>query len=131
MAVGLMGKWDAETHQREILDLVKSSINDIQLRMALTVKLSEMSGQSATIPQVKEALMKQIDVLASPWYRQTIKYDPASDIIKIKKPWLALNGDRDTQVLPGNLQTIKDLNPGAETMLLENITTCSSDAQPG
>ncbi|WP_303746088.1 S9 family peptidase [uncultured Muribaculum sp.] len=119
MAVGLMGKWDAETHQREILDLVKSSINDIQLRMALTVKLSEMSGQSATIPQVKEALMKQIDVLASPWYRQTIKYDPASDIIKIKKPWLALNGDRDTQVLPGNLQTIKNLNPGAETMLLE------------
>lgn len=118
IAMGLMGKWDAEKHQREILDLVKSGLNDIQLRMALTVKMSELYGESAALPQVKDAIAKQTDAVTSAWYRQMVRYNPAADIARVKKPWLALNGERDTQVLPANLHTIQELNPDAETILL-------------
>ncbi|MDE6528936.1 MAG: hypothetical protein K2L78_07810, partial [Muribaculaceae bacterium] len=105
-------------HQREILDLVKSNLNDMQLRMAMSVKVSSLLGESASLPQAKEAIRKQVDVLVSPWYRKMIKYDPAADIAGVRKPWLALNGERDTQVLAANLETIKTLNPKADTVLL-------------
>ena len=48
-----------------------------------------------------------------------IRYNPANDISRIKKPWLALNGDHDVQVLPDNLKTISDLCPTALTKLLK------------
>ena len=35
-----------------------------------------------------------------------------------RSPWLALNGDRDLQVLPANLSTISSLNSSAEMVLL-------------
>ena len=118
LAVGLTGKWDAEAHQREILDLVKSNLNGMQLHMMLMLKLQELYGESASHQKMQEAISKQLEVLTSDWYRSMIKYDPASDIRQVRKPWLALQGDRDTQVLPGNLQTISELNPMVHTKLL-------------
>lgn len=119
LAVGLTGKWDVESHQREILALVKSNLSDLQLRIALSAKINGMYGERASLPQIKEVIDKQLDVLASPWYRQMVRYDPSNDISNVRKPWFALNGERDTQVLPENLQTIKKLNPAVDTLLLQ------------
>lgn len=119
MAIGLTGTWDGEQQQREILDIVKSGLTGMQARMSLSYLMAKLYGANASLPQAKEAIAKQIDILVSPWYRNMVKYDPAADISAVKCRWLAINGSKDTQVLPGNLETIKTLNPTAETILVE------------
>lgn len=118
LAVSLTGRWDKEADQRRLLDIVKSNLPDVQARMALSFTLNGIYGEAAKLPQTQELIEKQLVALLSPWYRDFIKYDPAADISAVDVPWLALNGDRDTQVLPGNLSTIGELNPQADTRLL-------------
>lgn len=118
LAVGLTGKWDGEADQRKILDIVKSDLSDMQARMTLTFLLRQIYGEQAALPTVEKALAQQVNILVSPWYRQMVRYNPANDIRNVSKPWLALNGERDTQVLPSNLAAIKELNPKAETIEL-------------
>lgn len=118
LAVGLTGRWDGEASQREILKIVQSDLPDIQARMALTLLITQAYGANANLPGMQTAIGKQVDVLLSPWYRTMVKYDPEADIRAVRKPWLAINGERDTQVLPANLATIRELNPTAETVEL-------------
>jgi len=121
LATGLTGKWDGEAQQREILDIVKSDLTDMQVGISLSFLLNRIYGSAATLPEIKSGISKQVETLTSPWYRGMIKYDPARDIRNVHKPWLALNGDRDTQVLPANLLTIKELNPAACIIELKNL----------
>ena len=119
IATGLSGRWDGEQTQRAILDVVKSPVNKGMARISLNMILRNAFGQQADIPKIKESIEEQIDVLVSAHYRDMIRYNPANDISRIKKPWLALNGDHDVQVLPDNLKTISDLCPTAITKLLK------------
>lgn len=118
MATMLTGKWDAETSQRMILDIVKSDLSNIQASIALRMALQQLLGPQAELPQAKEYINAQLDILLSRWYRGMVKYDPATDISRIKVPWLALNGSLDTQVLPENLETIKQLCQHADTVIM-------------
>jgi hypothetical protein len=81
---------------------------------ALMLSVLAQSTEDADVPKVQQ----QISVMLSPWYRDFIRYNPATDIKAVHKPWLAINGDLDCQVLPGNLNTIKSLNSSVETVLL-------------
>ena len=67
---------------------------------------------------VKKQIELQVETILSPWYREFLRTDPASDIKAVNKPWLALNGDKDFQVLPINLSIIGELNPTAQCVLL-------------
>lgn len=50
----------------------------------------------------------QIKQLTSPWMRYFMTYDPAPALAKVKCPVLALNGEKDLQVLPDqNLPVLK------------------------
>lgn len=118
MSTAMTGRWDGEATQRQILNLVKSPLNDNLLKAALYVELGKTLGDAMALPAVKEQLDAQINVLCSPAYRAMVRYNPADDISRIDIPWLALNGQLDLQVLPGNLDTIGQLNPKAETRLL-------------
>lgn len=71
------------------------------------------------MPAVQKQLSATVDVMTSEHYRQLLSYDPADDIKKVSKPWLAVNGSLDMQVLPENLETFKKLNPNVDTVLLE------------
>lgn len=113
MSVAMSGKWDGEETQRQILDMVKSPLPTAILRSTLTMKLTEMVGDAARLPQVQAQLNQQLDALCSPGYRQLVRYNPAADITSVSTPWLAMNGDKDMQVLEGNLATIAELNPKA------------------
>ena len=49
---------------------------------------------------------------SSPWIDFFYSYNPQTDIVRIKCPVLALNGEKDTQVsVDSNLETIKQLLP--------------------
>lgn len=77
-----------------------------------------LSLPEASVPQVREHLMASATQMATPYYRRMLRYDPVSDIEKVKCPWLALNGDRDVQVLCANLETITEHAPQADTVVM-------------
>ncbi len=56
-----------------------------------------------------EAAVKQrADILVTPWFRFFMRYDPASALVKVGCPVLAMNGEKDMQVDPGkNLPAIE------------------------
>lgn len=116
MATAATGRWDGEARQRRLLDIVKSDLPDALVTSSIYMELASGLGQGAPVPQVSEQLAKTADIMSAPSYRSLVKYDPTDDICRVGVPWLALNGTLDTQVLPGNLDTIKELNPKAETV---------------
>lgn len=118
MTTAMTGEWDGETIQRRLLDLVKSPIPDLLLPSMLYLELAKALGSAADLPQVQQQIRMQTSAMATPAYREMVRYNPSDDMAGVGVPWLALNGDRDFQVLPGNLSTIKELNPKAETVLL-------------
>lgn len=113
------GKWDGEELQRKLMSIAKSDLPNIPARMALMLAMNEAIGEASKLPMVQKQVESQINPLLSPWYRSMLRYDPAADIAKVEVPWLALNGSKDTQVLPDNLKTIEKLNTKADTHILE------------
>ena len=118
LAVATTGSWPNESLERKLLDIAKSNIPDFTVRILLTAELSNTLGDIAKMPQVQEQIYNQISPLVTPMYRDLLRYNPADDISSVKVPWLALNGDKDLQVLVKNLETIKDLNPNAVTVII-------------
>lgn len=118
MATAMTGRWDGEQTQRRIMDMVKSPLPTCILRASLYTELAGQVGEMANLPAVKAQIEKQIEGLCAPVYRDMVRYDPAADIAAIRVPWLALNGDKDCQVLPANLHTISSLKPEATVKLM-------------
>ncbi len=118
LAVAMTGRWDNEALQRQLLDVAKSPMNKAIAQSCIYSLLASNVGEAANIPAVKEQLLAQSNALLSPNYRRLLRYNPEADIRAVAVPWLALNGDKDCQVLVENLATIKDLNPKAETRIM-------------
>lgn len=114
-----MGRWDTESLQRKCLDIAKSDIPEhVAEEMLLSIIDRNQKAHPNRSPQMYQQIEDQIPRLLSPWYRNFLQYNPEEDIKAVHKPWLAINGELDCQVLPGNLNTIKKLNSSAETVLL-------------
>ena len=74
--------------------------------------MEEMREKMVTEASKKElsdiAIKNQIERLTSPWMRTFIGYDPQTSLVKVNCPVLAVNGEKDFQVLPKlNLDGIK------------------------
>lgn len=118
LATSVIGRWDGEARQRRLMDIVKSDMSDALVASALYMKLAADLGENAAIPQVQQQLSQTVAVMSAPSYRSIVKYNPADDIRSVNVPWLALNGEKDMQVLPGNITTIKELNPSADARVI-------------
>jgi uncharacterized protein len=94
------GAMKAREKQRKILGIVKENGDD-----ALTEKqLREELGGEMSSAQIG-ALIRQLNIR---WLRFFITYDPAEALRKVTCPVLALNGEKDMQVPPGqNLPAIR------------------------
>jgi pimeloyl-ACP methyl ester carboxylesterase len=85
--------------QREIVTVIKQEHDGVLLEQRLRDLLRGT-------PEAQ--LGGQIKVLSSPWYRYFLTYDPAAALRRVKCPVLAINGQRDLQVPPGqNLPAIR------------------------
>lgn len=119
IANAMTGTWEKEALQRSLLDIAKGPLPAF---MASTAIIQLMAGdigpEAAALPQVQSQFAAAAAAMTSPWYREMLRYDPAADIAAVTVPWLALNGSLDKQVLPGNLDTIRSLNAGADTRLM-------------
>ncbi|PYT56262.1 MAG: alpha/beta hydrolase [Acidobacteria bacterium] len=60
--------------------------------------LVQSSGMSASLPPA--ALQAQVRLMASPWFRFFLDYDPVPALRKTMCPLLALNGEKDLQIAP-------------------------------
>lgn len=118
LAVGALGRWDGEASQRAILDAVASPMAAMAVRPIVIAEIARTMGNAASMPGIQEYMMKQADLVLTPWYREFIRFDPEPLIRAVEVPWLALNGDKDTQVPAACLATIAELCPGAVTVEL-------------
>lgn len=95
----------------KLFTLVKNTEDESTLQSKLIgfMGASDLTDRGIPPGQSKEAfIQKQVDMLASPWMRYFLKYDPAVNLRKVSCPVLALNGEKDLQVPPRvNLTAIK------------------------
>jgi fermentation-respiration switch protein FrsA (DUF1100 family) len=78
--------------------------------VALETKLNDLIQSTSTgVAMPAGALQAQVHLLVSPWFRSFLDYNPVPALQKTACPVLALNGERDLQVLPKeNLSKIKN-----------------------
>ena len=85
--------------QQGLLSIAKSgadSLTTVARARALFRGLAPEADSAALEPQVQAAVRP----ILSPWLRFFITYDPRPTLRKVKCPVLAMNGERDLQVLP-------------------------------
>lgn len=116
----MTGRYDGEPLQKQLLSLAKGDLSKDEAKKQMMELLTAQLGAQAYIPGVKQQLEGQVEMMLSPWYREFLRTDPAPAIKAVNKPWLALNGDKDYQVLPVNLELIGQLNPQAKCVMLPN-----------
>lgn len=83
----------------------------VKVDTALTAqanKIMELQGQPARLSV--EQYRQNVQALQSPWMNWFIDYDPTADISAMKCPVMAINGDKDSQVISTlNLPSIRQL----------------------
>lgn len=118
LSMAMTGNWAGEHLQRKILDIAQSSMTTTMASTLIYSMVAKEIGDLATHPKVQAQISAQVSAVTAPAYREMLRYDPQVDIRAVKTPWLAINGDRDLQVPPANLQVISSINPTAATLLL-------------
>ena len=82
---------------------------------------SVVSASGLNVPPAIVQSLKMTQRTRSPWFDAFLSLNPREYIRKIKCPVLAINGDKDTQVSPDNLEVIRQLAPKARTMLMPGL----------
>lgn len=118
IAVNSLGRWDGEKNQRAILDIVMSDLPTYVAKPIILGELAKAMGDASKMPQIQEYMTTQADLVLCPWYRDFIRFDPTETIASVGVPWLALNGEKDTQVPPANLLTIVEHCPSVTAIEL-------------
>lgn len=85
----------------------------------------------------EENLVEQFSIMATPWFRYFLEYDPYPALEATTCPILALNGDLDVQVLADpNLTKLEALfeesgHPASKAVLLEGLNHLFQPAETG
>ncbi|MBS1839763.1 MAG: alpha/beta hydrolase [Acidobacteria bacterium] len=81
---------------RQAYALVRSEKDSALLEKRLDAMVTSSGIAEGAVPASVQA---QIHMLSSPWFRYFLDYDPLPALRKVKCPVLALNGERDLQVI--------------------------------
>lgn len=88
-------------------ELTSSSQKAIQQKLFALAREEDVEKRNAAqtylekgmTDAMKVGLRSQMGMITSPWYKYFLSYDPRPTLGKVKCPVLALNGDKDLQVL--------------------------------
>lgn len=100
--------------QSRLFEILDQTADVEQARRLVIAAVAEQVVQKLPDGPDREALAQtagesQARQLLSPWFRGFLKFDPRPVLAKVKCPVLALNGEKDLQVLPKeNLQGIRE-----------------------
>lgn len=101
-----------QADQAAALELVESGAEKQEIVDFIAAALAA-EGQGMPEEQARALAEQQAATIGSPWFRSFLATDPAAHLRRVRVPVLALNGERDLQVLP-------DLNlPAIENALRE------------
>lgn len=101
-----------------LVSMAAPGVKGDTLLTAQSNRILALSGLTANMT-VKQYRL-QPAVLKNTWIKWFIDYDPADDIRKTHCPVLAINGERDTQVISSlNLQSIRNLLPASEKNIVK------------
>ena len=144
-----------QLHRRQVEDmmrLAKASEEDIQKALAVNEKLYAVIKAEKETPSINDkllavirqhapgqesAMIQTVTVLAQPWFRYFINFDPVPYLKKVKCPVLALNGSKDIQVASKeNLAAIEKAirqggNSNVTTKELEGLNHLFQTAETG
>lgn len=103
--------------------VIKTESDDVaavaRLRSVIEEAVQDMTPQEKQLLgyAADNAIDKEVNQLLSPWLRYFISHDPKEALMKVKVPVLAINGEKDLQVPPGeNLGAIEEaLKAGGNT----------------
>lgn len=85
---------------RKMYSIVENATDTISLKADLMeFMLGTVPEQMRDNPMVKMQVEQQMKPMLSPWIRFFFSHDPAQDLKNIKCPVLALNGEKDMQVI--------------------------------
>ena len=88
--------------QKMLFDVIKSTSDSEAAEKQTRESLATVN------PIIRDAALAQLKMALSPWMRYFVTYDPQPALEKVKCPVLAINGEKDLQVPPGqNLPAIE------------------------
>jgi uncharacterized protein len=91
----------------ERIDTVLAETADFEAAKIEVTKLVGARAAEAGVPA--DRLMAQVGVVMSPWYRDLIRYDPRPLLAQLRMPVLAVNGEKDLQVIASqNLPAMRE-----------------------
>ena len=114
------GGWKNESAQRYMLELIKSDMPEGTLLRKLIMTVFPGTKDTIGYSDVPNGPFAQLRYMISPPFREIVRNRPEACIKNVTVPWLALNGDKDSQVLPENLRQISRWNPQATTVMLKD-----------
>jgi hypothetical protein len=88
-----------DTLVQAVKDGASSEQLDALLGQRVDKKKTTADREGAEAESTVAALRAQLPRLSSPWFRYFLTYDPRPDLRRAKCPTLALNGEKDLQVL--------------------------------
>lgn len=77
---------DVEQTKKELILFVKEELNQLPEK------------EKAKLGDIDKLAQQQVNMLASPWFRYFLDYDPQQTLKKVSCPVLAINGEKDLQV---------------------------------
>lgn len=115
------GGWEHESAKRQkyLLELIKSDMPEGTLLRKLIMTAVPEAKDTISFSDVPRRTFEQLRYMVSPPFREIIRNRPESYIKSVTVPWLAMNGDKDTQVMPENLSLISQWNPQATTVMFK------------
>ncbi len=141
---GVSGKEILITQTRKAMELSGVSEEDIQINedystkiyeicenyngeesrkqvLAVFNKMKESSSEMLKSQLTDEVVTQQIKLITSPWMLTFIKIDPKDYLQKVNCPVLAINGEKDFQVLPK--ENLEGIAKGLSSGQSKDVTT--------
>ena len=112
-----------EKYSNKIYDICMDYNGDVSKNEIITVfeDMRNSSSEAIKIQLTDEAIQQQIKALTSPWMLSFIQFDPQPYLSKVQCPVLAINGEKDSQVLSAlNLEGIEN---GLQKAKNKDVTT--------
>jgi len=83
-----------KTIQQKLFAIIKEGTDEAQLKKAVADLEKDLTDAE------KAGLRTQVSLVATPWYKYFLTYDPRPTLRNVRCPVLALNGEKDLQVPP-------------------------------
>ncbi len=112
---------DAKESSLKLIEMMLDEIADQTRKEKIeTIDVDSLAAAAGlTVPPAIMASIK--NTRRSPWLDTFLTIDPTEWLSKVKCPVLAVNGLRDTQVSPDNLEVIRRLVPQAQIMEMPGL----------